>query len=183
MTRAPHPLRASNWRFASKPRTPRKRANTTPRRWSSARSEALRPRGTLTEDVLLDIGRKSRAGPCFALKRSAERGRRSGSNGLERIENCEYPAPALHCAASFRLLGGGAAKVLGAGCKSPPAVIALRRISPRAPAVQSGRVSIFGATPKPTVTVRMEENGMELFLQCSSDIAVTRFPSRPDSGL
>ena len=50
--------------------------------------------------------------------------------------------------------------ILRAGCKSPPAVMAVFRMSPRAPyhATWCGSADT-GEIPEPTVTVRMKENG------------------------
>lgn len=66
------------------------------------------------------------------------------------------PCPGI-AKAPGRAYGGS---ILRAGCKSPPAVMAVFRTSPRAPRHARCRGSADpGAIPEPTVTVRMQENG------------------------
>ena len=85
------------------------------------------------------------------------------------------------------------AHVLGAGRNSPPAVIAyglanftdprtssarigeMRRHAHQPASACRSRVSRFGAIPKPTVTVRMEENGVAAGV-CGRRASQARFP-------
>ena len=80
-----------------------------------------------------------------------------------------YALACSSCPQVIRLLWSGIAKrrrrayggsILRAGCKSPPAVMAVFRTSPRAPhhATWCGSADP-GEIPEPTVTVRMKENG------------------------
>lgn len=84
-----------------------------------------------------------------------------------RSDHALWPVPGS--LGGFRLLWPGIAKcrrrayggsILRAGCKSPPAVMAVFRMSPRAPyhATWCGSADT-GEIPEPTVTVRMKENG------------------------
>ena len=79
----------------------------------------------------------------------------------------------------FRFLWPGIAKrgrrayggsILRAGCKSPPAVMAVFRMSPRAPyhATWCGAADT-GEIPEPTVTVRMREETLMLFMRFSHE--------------